>query len=701
MATIQQVEAGLRKAYEQGNMQYARILGAELLRLRETVSGRMAEAIEPTAMFPEAPAEPTVGEQVIGAGEAALTGVTGLTGGPVGMVGGTAASVTEQILSGQFGTPEAARAIEQAAAEGAQMFTYEPRTPAGRQIVSEVGEVIEQVVPPVLPIVGAPGAVTGPLRAARTRAEMGVDRGVQAAREGMGAARERVGAGIETVREAVGMEPRRKAARDAGVSLEPVERAPMAEEVPMPPVQRGIEPAETVVARDVTEEVRVAPTRITPEEAPKTTAAQLARIEKAESLPVPVSLTRGAATREAEQLAFEKEQMKGPLGQPLRNRIEENNLQALQNFDAMIDLTGAKAPDIAATGNAVIKALSEGYQAAKNKTRAAYTNARKSEGANERVDVEQTVRIGEGEEALETSVISYLNERPTGIPSSKVPDAAKKIAVKLDIASLDEDGNLVAKPTTVGKVEEFRREINSEIGYDPVDVRQGTIIKKLLDALVADKGGEMYREARKLRQDQARKYENRGVVARLVTNVRGMDDPKVAADQVFRKSILNASPDEIQFLKRVLMTSGDNGRQAWKEIQGATIRHIKEEGTKGMGMDSQGLPIVSPAQVNRVINQLDRNGRLDIIFGKESAQVIRDLNEVMKYVNTVPPGTLVNTSGTAGAIMAALGEMGATGAMTGLPVPVISLVKAATNQMKNNRLKARINEALNPKAEEE
>lgn len=701
MATIEQVEEGLRKAYEQGNMQYARILGAELLRLRETVSGRMAEAIEPTAMFPEAPAEPTVGEQVIGAGEAALTGVTGLTGGPVGMVGGTAASVTEQILSGQFGTQEAARAIEQAAAEGAQMFTYEPRTPAGRQIVSEVGEVIEQVVPPVVPVIGAPGAVTAPLRAGVARAEMGAVRGAEAAREGMGAARERVGAGIETVREAVGMEPRRKAARDAGVSLEPAERAPMAEEVPMPPVQRGIEPTETVVARDVTEEVRVAPERITPEEAPKTTAAQLARIEKAESLPVPVTLTRGAATREAEQLAFEKEQMKGPLGQPLRNRIEENNLQALQNFDAMIDLTGAKAPDIAATGNAVIKALSEGYQAAKNKTRAAYTNARKSEGANERVDVEQTVRIGEGEEALETSVISYLNERPTGIPSSKVPDAAKKIAVKLDIASLDEDGNLVAKPTTVGKVEEFRREINSEIGYDPVDVRQGTIIKKLLDALVADKGGEMYREARKLRQDQARKYENRGVVARLVTNVRGMDDPKVAADQVFRKSILNASPDEIQFLKRVLMTSGDNGRQAWKEIQGATIRHIKEEGTKGMGMDSQGLPIVSPAQVNRVINQLDRNGRLDIIFGKESAQVIRDLNDVMKYVNTVPPGTLVNTSGTAGALMAAVAEMGATGVLTGVPMPVASLIKAATDKMKNNRLKARINEALNPRAEEE
>ena len=47
------------------------------------------------------------------------------------------------------------------------------------------------------------------------------------------------------------------------------------------------------------------------------------------------------------------------------------------------------------------------------------------------------------------------------------------------------------------------------------------------------------------------------------------------------------------------------------------------------------------------------------------------------------------------ALMAALGEAGATGAMTGLPVPVLSLVNAATSQIKNNKVKARINQALN------
>jgi hypothetical protein len=48
------------------------------------------------------------------------------------------------------------------------------------------------------------------------------------------------------------------------------------------------------------------------------------------------------------------------------------------------------------------------------------------------------------------------------------------------------------------------------------------------------------------------------------------------------------------------------------------------------------------------------------------------------------------------ALLTALGEAGATGALTGLPVPVVSLIKAASSQIKNNQLKARIAAALDP-----
>lgn len=217
----------------------------------------------------------------------------------------------------------------------------------------------------------------------------------------------------------------------------------------------------------------------------------------------------------------------------------------------------------------------------------------------------------------------------------------------------------------------------------------------MVDAHTAPVAGDLYKAARAERTKQARKYENRAIVARLITNRRGGDDPQVAADQVFRRSVLNASPEEINFLRRVMLTSGEGGRQAWKDVQGAMVNHIREEATKGLGTDSNGQPMVSPAKLNQTVNALDRNNRLDVVLGKKNAQVVRDLNDVAKYVTTVPPGTLINNSGTAGTIMAAITEAGILGAASGIPVPVMSGLRAISKAMKNKKMKAKIDNALN------
>jgi hypothetical protein len=148
------------------------------------------------------------------------------------------------------------------------------------------------------------------------------------------------------------------------------------------------------------------------------TPESLQRVTTAEGLRVPVTLTRGGATRDAGQLAFEKEQMKGEFGAPLRNRAEENNLQVLQNFDAAIDATGAQAAFAgpAATGSSVVNALSGGYQAAKNKTNVAYTTAKKSPEAQAPVDTNTVVTIGRGDQEITNSLRGYINSKITGLP---------------------------------------------------------------------------------------------------------------------------------------------------------------------------------------------------------------------------------------------------------------------------------------------
>lgn len=603
--------------------------------------------------------EPSLADRILGTGEAALATGTGLTTGALGMIGGTVEGIAKSIMDGTYGTPQGAAQAEQIAAQRAEQMTYAPRTEQGQAQTQAIGELLGQFAP-LGPMTGELAQLGAGTRMAVPGSVAAAERvAVPAAAKTAEAAKAAAG-GVKTAAQTVAAAPGR--AMEAMGLREP--------SAPSPAMQSAGAAA---------------------------TEAATQRATQAESLPVPITLTKGAQSREAGQLAFEKEQIKGPLGEPLRQRAEENNLQALQNFESVIDSTGAAAPDIIPTGNKVVDALSKGYKEAKARTNAAYAKAKNSEEASASVDPSTPVTIGEGENAVSSSLIDYLNSQPSGLKTTGLLDHAKQYAVRLGVAEMDDSGKLIGKPTDVRTMEALRKEISQATGYEPVEIRDSTVLKKLIDAQTEPVAGPLYKQARALREQQARKYENRAVVARLITNRRGMEDPKVAIDQVFNKSILGGSPDEITFLKRVLNTSGNDGQQAWRELQGATVSHIRDEATKGMGLDSNNNPIVSPAKLHQTVSQLDKNGRLDIVLGKKNADVVRNLNEVVRYVNTVPPGTLINNSGTAATLLAAIGEAGATGALTGLPVPVLSTLRAVSKAIQNKRISAKINEALNLK----
>ena len=631
MATAQEYAAWIVKnADKQGTPEFDTVAQAyQFAKSQETTAATQAQ-IAP------APTTPTLGQRLVGAGETALTFGTAATGGTLGTIAGALQGLSQQILSGQFGTQEAMRAVEKAAAEGGQALTYQPRTETGQEMAQAAGQFLATAVPPVLPVVSAPGQL------------------LQATRQAMPAVQATARRGTAVTQQA---------AQAAGQALaKPVQAATTAVRETF-----GIEPsAPTVAGRG---SVGAA---ATPE--------ALRRVTTAESLPVPVTLTKGAATRDAQQLAFEKEQIKSDLGGPLRQRAEENNLQALQNFDALVDMTDAQLMDLSSTGGAVVKSLTEGLTAAKNRTRAAYKAAEKAG------ELENNVTL--------TTVVDYINENIPEGDLAPVLKAAQQKAIAIGAAAPDADGRLVAQPITLRQAESLRQTFQ-RAGFEGADQFHGGSLRRVFDAETEGMGGDLYKKARQTRIDQARKFENRAIVARLIKNRKGMEDPQVAADQVFRKSILNSSPEEITFLKRVLVTSGKDGQQALKELQGATVRHLRDEATKGMGMDSQDRPLISPAKLHQSVQALDANGRLDVILGKKNAQIVRDLDDVVRYVTTVPPGTLVNSSGTAGTLLAAMAEAGATGALTGLPLPVASGLRQIIKMRQEGRTKARINEALN------
>lgn len=128
----------------------------------------MLDAYGRPIMPPPPPAQPeadrSLQEKLIGAAEVLLSLASGATSGAGGQIFGTLEGMAEAILSGEFGTNEAAQAIQKSAmSRGAQGYnvggvnvggTYAPRTEAGQEYMGSTVNVLEQV-PPILPLVGA------------------------------------------------------------------------------------------------------------------------------------------------------------------------------------------------------------------------------------------------------------------------------------------------------------------------------------------------------------------------------------------------------------------------------------------------------------------------------------------------------------------------------------------------------------------
>jgi len=642
MATLPELESALVNAHKAGDMDAARKLAFAVKEARTNPVNLIPGSQVPESI-PEAP-QRTMGERAQGVAEAGLATVTGATGGTLGMIGGTLKGLAEQILSGQFGTKEAADLVEQSAAQGAQALTYAPRTQAGQDYTENVGNVMQQLIP-VAPMTAELGAL---------------------------------GRGVAPVRQM---------ASDAGRAAAPA-------------VSRGVQAVRNVpqAAADLVlgrgDEAKTA----TPGSGSSVGAAgtdmATQRRTLAESLPVPVRLTKGQASRDAGQLKFEVETAKLPEeGARLRERYVQQNEAILRNIDTWLDQTGAEAPTLRAAGMAVDEALVKQSKRDKTEVNAAYTKAKKSPEAQVVVDQSMPVQIGEGESAMSSTPLAFLNEQPSGLPNTALADAARQYAVRLGVAQLDEAGQLVPRQATIRQLEDWRKSISQATGYEPSDIRQATILKKLIDGQTEPVAGPLFRDARNLRARYAQNYENRAAVSKLLSTKRGTTDRQVAFEDVFDHAVLKGSLDDVRNVRRILQRGGEEGQQAWREMQGQTLQWIKDQATKNVQSDASGARVVSPAALTKAVRELDVDGRLDFVFGKRGAQNLRDLADLAEYAKTVPPEAAVNNSNTAATLLAAFADIAFSG-FTGTPAPVTTATRLALKHIKDLKLRRRISDAL-------
>lgn len=626
MATLQDLEQALANADAAGDVDAATHFAGVIQRAMQDRANLIPGTHIPETL-PQRK-DTTIGEDIKGAGEAALTLATGATGGALGLVGGTVGGIAASIMDGSFGTPEAARMVERAASEGAAKFTYAPRTEAGQEQVGAVGKVLADI-PAIIPMAGelAPAAT-----AAKTQAMAG--------------------------------------ARSAVTAAAPV-------------IERAVATIKSKLPTTITAErpsiLKSVGAAATPDE--------LRRVTVAEQLPVPLTgeagLTKGMASRNYSQLQFEKELAKDPeLGKPLRERASNITAAMVQNFDAMVDKAGPIAVDRREIGKAVTQAVVNKANVVKKKIAAAYKEAEDAGAMKEPVTMEPLA-----------TVITDL-ERFEGV--SPTIAAVRKEAQRIGAIVRDErtPGSPIQHGTIPIEGTEQLRQFVNEV-TDWTDRRDSMMARKInaaIDTATEGKGGELYKQARKLRREYAEEFENVGLTEKMMSTKRGTSERAVAFEDVFDKIILLSPVDEMNKLRRTLLTAGKEGKQSWADLKAAGIEHIKESSLSASQMDEAGISLLSPDKLNKTVMRLDQEGKLEALYGKKQAQTIRDLAELSKMIYTAPPGA-INTSNTASALRVALDGL-AGFAITGYPAPVVTTIKTAAKYVKDRKLKARINEAL-------
>ena len=400
------------------------------------------------------------------------------------------------------------------------------------------------------------------------------------------------------------------------------------------------------------------------------TPEAVTRYQMAQNLRVPIQISKGEATKDFGQQAFEIETAKNypkTIGKPLLEGKANRNAGILQNFDAYVDATNKEFFNLRKVGKVVDEALQKSYDKDAGLVRAAYEKARVEGAMQDPIDY--------------SPLKAHIDKQ--------APTVKAKLSPILNVVDEEIARNDPSKTGVmpINALEDIYKVINEN--YDFNAPKHFIEMKNIINQITAGKGGEAYQNAKKLRTELANKYENSSYVDKLLSTKKGYSkDRMVAFEDVFKHSILDGSLDDVRAIGYVLKKSGKEGLDAFNELKGQTIQYIKDEVTKSTKNDILGNPVVSPARFKAIVTELDQDGKLDYLFGKKGAQEIRDLLETTLNINTTVEGA-ANYSNSSSAIIRGLDALGK------FPIPKVLGAKTAAEMIKSRELKKQVQESIN------
>jgi hypothetical protein len=425
-----------------------------------------------------------------------------------------------------------------------------------------------------------------------------------------------------------------------------------------PIVRQAVAPARNVLASTLT---RQQPTMQGMGAA--STAEDLMREERLQRLNLPA--TAGERTKNLAQQQFEADIERGAISgvsegkkQELveqMGRFREQQKQAIsQKLESMTSQTGAEVADptqMRQVGKLVDEAVVNAFEKKFNTYKQAYA---KADTAGETL-----------QEVPYQSIIDFINQK-TPTMRQKIDPILDSVAESLKMNDPTGKGTI-----SIRALEDVYQEAGKVKGSP-----NAKELKKLIDQATEGAGGDLYRTARAQRKQLANEFENVSRVDKLLGTKAGYVDRQVAYEDIFKHVVLDGSLEEMRTVTSLLKKAGPEGRQAYAELQGQTIQHLKDLLTKGDQMSFKNF--------NTAVKQLDYDDKLVYMFGKRGRDEIVDLRDALKDILVKQPGA-VNYPNTGGAVMRGL---------EGLEAIRLPLAKQAAQFERGRQTTKRLEEAL-------
>lgn len=359
----------------------------------------------------------------------------------------------------------------------------------------------------------------------------------------------------------------------------------------------------------------------------------VAREARLQSLPVPVSATRGQLERNPAAMRREANVAATEAGQPIADVYAQQNAQLLENLDVLKGKVAgrgktastARTPEDA--GRSVQDAaLRAKQQKAEAQTNAAYKAARATEPDAE---------VGP------QPLYEMLEQSPEMGRLPWLEGWLRKN--KVTATETAPDGTVVqtTRGVKLAELDDLRKKATAIAKTGGTDGYYAGQVLKTIDGLMDEvpDAAKAWKDARATHRAERTEFGDQGAVRRLVEEKPNSTDRVTALESTVDR-IVGGSLEDIRTVKRSLLTGGDSatrtaGRQAWRDVRTQVIQRLRDEATKGVATMPDGSPNLQPGALKRAIDAIGPE-KLNEVFGPGTARQLDAILKAAQDTKTMP-----------------------------------------------------------------